>query len=168
MSFSPVPRFSFHRITEIPPCFANGLGVSFIMLDLDNTIATYNEHAPSDDVRKWADEMAASGVELFIVSNSRREKRVKAFAEALNIGFIKAARKPSPEGLLCAMKTAGYGVGESAFIGDQVYTDALAANRAGIISIIVRPRSLKNPFLALRYALESPFRAARKTAASNT
>ena len=129
------------------------------MLDLDNTIAAYSEHKPAADVAEWTAAMNAAGVRLFIISNSRREGRVETFAEALNIGFLKAARKPSPEGILSAMRTEGYKQNESALIGDQVYTDALAANRAGIVSIVVRPRSLKNPFLALRFALESPFRA---------
>ena len=159
MSFSPVPQFSFRRITEIPPGFIYELGVRFLMLDLDNTIAAYYEHSPAEDVLTWAARMAAGGVELFIVSNSRRVGRVKAFAEAMDIGFVNAARKPSTEGLISAMKAAGYSKGESALAGDQVFTDAIAANSAGIVSIIVHPRSLKNPFLALRYALESPFRA---------
>ena len=159
MSFSPVPRFSFRSITEISPGFTRELGLNFLMLDLDNTIAAYSEQTPSNELLEWAAAMADCGVELFIVSNSRREVRVKAFAETLGIGFMISARKPSPKGLLSAMETAGYNREESAFAGDQVYTDALAANRAGIASIIVHPRSLRNPFLALRYALESPFRA---------
>ena len=167
MSFSPVPRFSFRSITDISPDFIAGLGIAFLMLDLDNTIAAYNERTLSGNVIQWAADMAASGVKMFIVSNSSRELRVETFAEVLNVSFIKAARKPSPEGLLYAMKAAGFSKNESALIGDQVYTDALAANRAGIISIVVRPRNLKNPLLALRYALESPFRAAVRKDTAN-
>lgn len=159
MRFLLVPQFSFRSVTEISPDFLSRLGVGFLMLDLDNTIAAYSEPIPADDVVKWSSDMAACGVKLFIISNSRRTGRVEVFAESLNIGFMKAARKPSPYGMLRAMKDAGYKKNESALIGDQVYTDALAANRAGIVSIVVRPRSLKNPFLALRYALETPFRA---------
>jgi len=158
MSFSPVPQFSFRDVTDITPGFLRDLGISFLMLDLDNTIATYGESAPADNISRWAEEMKANGVKLLIVSNSRSKDRVETFAEALNIDFVKAARKPSPKGVLAAMKTAGFGVAESALSGDQIFTDALAANRAGIISIALRPRSLKNPLLALRYSLESPFR----------
>lgn len=159
MSFFPVPRFSFRDITDISPDFLSNLGISFLMLDLDNTIAAYDERAPAHDVVRWAAEMKTCGVKLLIVSNSRRKERVETFAEALNIGYINAARKPSPKCVLRAMKEAGYSENESALLGDQVYTDTLAANLAKIVSIAVRPRSLKNPFLALRYALESPFRA---------
>jgi hypothetical protein len=73
--------------------------------------------------------------------------------------------KPSPKSLLQAMETAGFGADVSALAGDQIMTDALAANRAGIVSIIVRPRRFTNPFLALRYYIEVPFRAMCKNKA---
>ena len=158
MSFSPIPHFSFGSVMDISPGFLNELGVRFLMLDLDNTLAGYSDPMPSDDVVKWAENMASCGVKLFIVSNNRLRKRPESFAKAMSVGYVKSARKPSPVGLLLAMKTAGFEKSESALAGDQVYTDALAANRAGILSIIVRPRSLKNPLFALRYALELPFR----------
>lgn len=162
MSFSPIPRFSFRSITEISYDFLTGLGVNFLMLDLDNTLVAYSEHTLADELRKWAADMVNAGIKLFIVSNSRRKGRVEKFAKTLNIGSVKAARKPSPSGILYAMETSGFSKNESALIGDQVYTDALAANRAGVISIVVRPMNLKNPILALRYVLESPFRAAAR------
>ena len=162
MSYSPVPRFSFRDVTDISPGFLNMNGIRFLMVDLDNTIASYDEHAPTGPIIRWTEEIKASGVKLLIVSNSRREGRVEAFAQALGIGFIKSARKPSPHGVLHAMLSEGYTTDESALLGDQIYTDALAANRAGVISIAVRPRSIRNPLLAARYALESPFRAAAR------
>ena len=167
MSFSPVPQFSFRNITDIAPGFLGKLGVKFLMLDLDNTIASYSKQTPTDHVKRWAASMVEGGVELFIVSNSRREGRVEAFAEAMGVSFIKAARKPSPAGLLRAMNTAGYSKKESALVGDQVYTDALAANRAGIVSMVVRPLSIKNPLIAIRYIFETPFRAAVRNIAAN-
>lgn len=167
MSFSPVPRFSFRDITNISTGFINGLGIKFLMLDLDNTIAVYGEQTPANDVMQWVSETKSCGVELLIVSNSRRKERVEAFARALGTDYIYGARKPSPKYVLRAMQEKGFSAGESALLGDQVYTDALAANLAGIASITVRPRSLKNPFLALRYALETPFRAAARLSATD-
>jgi len=162
MSISPVPRYSFRKITDISPVFLNKLGIRFLMLDLDNTIAAYSEHLPSDGIIRWAEEIKNGGIELFIVSNSVRKDRVEVFAEALGIGYIKGARKPSRTGVRSAMASAGYNEDESALAGDQVYTDSLAAKRAGIVSIIVMPRRFTNLFLALRYAFESPFRALSK------
>jgi hypothetical protein len=163
-----VPAYAFREITDISPDFLSKLGVRFLMIDLDNTVASYSEHTPSDVITQWIGSIRNGGVELFIISNSIRKGRVESFAEALGLDFIKGASKPSPKGVIRAMETAGFSAKESALVGDQVYTDTLAANRAGVVSIIVKPRSVKNPFLALRYALEAPFRAICKNKIPNS
>ena len=44
-------------------------------------------------------------------------------------------------------------------MGDQVFTDVLGGNRAGISTILVEPiRLAGNPGRYLRYAVEIPFR----------
>ena len=159
MNIPLVPQYSFRDVTHISPEFLKNLGVRLLLLDLDNTVASYDEHLPSASVTHWATSIKNYGIKLFIVSNSVRCGRVEAFADALGIQFIKGASKPSPEGVLRSIVLAGSSVVDSALVGDQVFTDTLAANRAGVISIIVRPRRFTNPFLALRYALEAPFRA---------
>ena len=58
------------------------------------------------------------------------------------------------------MEATGFNPSESALVGDQIFTDTLAANRAGATSMIVRPLGLKNLFLFLRFAAETPFRTA--------
>ena len=133
--------------------------VRFLMLDMDNTIAEYGTRSPSRKVLQWADDMRARGVELFIVTNSKRTERVVALANALGTGFVRNASKPSPKGILRALDQSDHIADESAFAGDQVYTDVIAANRAGVLSIAVRPLNSAHPLLALRYALETPFRA---------
>ena len=154
-----MPQYSFKAYTNITPEFLRRLGISFLMLDLDNTIAKYSEHAPSSLAMQWVEHMRKNDIGLFFISNSKRETRVDAFAHALGVPFIKAAGKPSPAALLEAMDSLGFAKCDCAFLGDQVFTDTLAANRAAVTSIIVRPLSLKNPFFLLRFAVETPFRA---------
>jgi len=157
--FSPVPRYAFRGLTDVSPELLGRLGVRFLMLDLDNTVAAYSEGSPSDGVARWVARAKGCGISLLIVSNSRRKERVETFGKALGVGFVTGARKPSPKGVLMAMGSAGFPASESALIGDQAFTDALAANRAGVLSVLVRPRRFTNPLLAIRYALEAPFRA---------
>lgn len=157
MSFSPIPDYSFHRVTEITPAFLIERGVTLLLLDLDNTLIPYGSHALEDDIKKWANGLRNSGIELFIVSNTHSE-RAKNFAEAMGVAFIKSARKPSAKGIHSALKQTGKTPKETALAGDQTFTDVLAANRAGIISIVVKPISLKNIILAIRYFFEIPFR----------
>ena len=162
MSFSLVPRYEFKSLTDITPDFLEKIGVKFLMLDLDNTIATYSSGKPSDGLMQWIADIKGAGVELFIVSNSIKKERVEAFAKNLGIGSIGGAKKPLPGGVLKAMEKTGFAARESALVGDQIFTDTIAANSAGAVSIIVRPLSFKNPIFAFRFFLEKPFRAACK------
>ena len=48
-------------------------------------------------------------------------------------------------------------------VGDQIFTDILGANRAGIATVLVKPMAWgKNPLRRVRYALETPFRLASR------
>jgi len=162
MSFSPVPKYAFLNTTDISAEFLKKLGVDFLMLDLDNTLARYGENTLREDMARWAATLRESGISLFIVSNSHKRGRVSAFSNELGTRYVNAAGKPSPSGVLHAMEISGADKKASALVGDQVYTDAMAANRAGVISITVRPLKIKNPLLAVRYFFEMPFRLACK------
>jgi len=157
-SFSFIPHYTFYDLTGITPAFLEESGIRFLMLDLDNTIAAYDEHTLPGRMAEWSADIKNSGVELFIVSNSTRTTRVETFAGAIGAGFVMKSGKPSPNGIFQAMETAGFSAAESAFAGDQIFTDALAARRAGVLTILVRPVRFTNPFLALRYYLEQPLR----------
>ena len=159
MRFFLVPGYAFSHVTDISAAFLTRLGIKFLMLDLDNTLTPYREKQMPEEISRWAAALRDGGITLYIVSNSKRPGRVEQFAGELGISYIKSAYKPLPRGVTRAMRNAGYSRGESALIGDQVYTDAIAANLAGARSILVRPLSIKHPALALRYALEVPFRA---------
>jgi len=156
--FSLVPYYTFPGITDLTTDFLINHDIKFLILDLDNTIAAYDEHGFSSDILNWINEMMNSDIKLFIISNSSRINRVKAFSESIDVKYITKAQKPSPKNILHAMEINGFNSAVTAFAGDQIFTDTLAANRAGIISILVRPKRFTNPFLALRYYIEIPFR----------
>ena len=157
--FSLIPQYTFREIIDVTSDFLEQQGIKLLLLDLDNTLAAYDEHTLTDDVSSWITNVQSKVIELYIISNSTRTKRVEAFSESIGVKYIKKAGKPSPKGLQNAMAAAGFGPGETALAGDQIFTDALAANRAGVVSIIVTPRRFTNPFLALRFYTEAPFRA---------
>ena len=48
---------------------------------------------------------------------------------------------------------------ETVMVGDQIFTDILGANNAGVTPLLVRPiRLAGNPGRYVRYAVETPFR----------
>ncbi len=159
MKFPLVPDYAFAELTHISPTFLREKGITLLLLDLDNTIAPYSLDTPTAEVRLWAQECRLMGIALFIVSNNRSADRARRFAEALDISFVHRSRKPSRRGLIRAMEIMGKEPKDCALVGDQIYTDVLAANRSGVLSLLVEPIALSSFFLTLRYYAEKPFRA---------
>ena len=48
---------------------------------------------------------------------------------------------------------------EAAIVGDQIFTDILGGNRAGVLTLLVHPIRFGTVFRALRFGIETPFRA---------
>lgn len=137
-------------------------GIRLIMSDLDNTLARYLERTPSPEILDWKKRLDEQGISLLIITNNRT-KKVDQYCAALGVPFIKKAGKPEPGSLLRVLEQMGVEKHEALMLGDQIFTDVLAASRAGISALLVRPIGLGNPLRLLRYWLEQPFiRKAKK------
>ena len=135
-------------------------GISLLLADLDNTLAKYGQPEPDPALLAWKDDLATAGVDLFLLSNSRKPKRPEHFAKALGIAFLGHAGKPKSGGFLRAMEQMGRTSAQTAMVGDQIFTDILGAKRTGVLALMVEPIELAgNPGRYLRYAVEEPFRA---------
>lgn len=115
-------------------------GVRLLLFDVDNTLATYNTALPDARIRDLFRQLKERGFQSMLVSNGR-EHRVERFAAALEVPYIYRAMKPLPFCLRRAMKKANYCERQSALIGDQIFTDVLAANWAGIHAVLTQPIS---------------------------
>ncbi|MCL2368856.1 MAG: YqeG family HAD IIIA-type phosphatase [Oscillospiraceae bacterium] len=161
MSFSPIPDLVARDVFQITPTLLQKRGITLLLLDLDNTLAPYSEDLPRERILTWMKELRDAGIELYLISNSRKSSRADDYAEAADIPFIKRAGKPNPRALHAAMEELGKTPAETALMGDQIFTDGMAANRAGATSIVVRPIEM-NAFHVLRYGIEQPLRAFAK------
>lgn len=126
------------KVTGLSPDFLHGMGVSALLLDVDNTIATYTSHTPIPGAVEWARRMVEEGFRVIIVSNNYK-KRVGPFAEKFGLDFISFAIKPLPFGYLKARQRLGVKCKECAIIGDQIFTDVVGANLCGMKSILLAP-----------------------------
>ena len=152
-------RFKAHDIYELSGEALERRGFKLLLADLDNTLVPYGVPLPDEQLRAWRDELARHGVTLFILSNNRKEHRPRVFAEALDVPYIGHAGKPKTPSFYRAMEQLGVPKEQTAIVGDQVFTDVLGGNRAGVSSILVEPiRLAGNPGRYLRYAVEVPFR----------
>ncbi|MGI5984837.1 MAG: YqeG family HAD IIIA-type phosphatase [Clostridiales bacterium] len=157
----PIPDIILKNIYELKPEHLTEMGITLLLMDLDNTLAKYHALSPSVQLRNWIDSMKRAGIEPFIFSNSHGN-RAERFAKALSIGYVNKARKPKTEMLFDILRKKGVEAKNAAIIGDQVYTDVLCGARAGITTIAIRPIDMTNPFRFIRYGTEMPFRLAYK------
>ena len=159
MPFSLIPDRVYGSIFDIRPEALRARGITLLLADLDNTLAKYGQKEPDGQVSAWKDALAAAGVELFLLSNSRKPGRAQKFAEQLGIPYQGHSGKPKKGGYLRAMERMGCRPEETVMVGDQIFTDTLGANNAGVIPLLVEPiRLAGNPGRYLRYAAETPFR----------
>lgn len=161
MSFCLIPDMSIESINDLKPDMLSGRGISLLILDLDNTLIPYSEPLPPDRVKEWMEGFKEQGIDLFLVSNNRTD-RAEIFSKAASIPYVSRARKPSAKKVFEAMNIMERKPNETAMLGDQIYTDVLAANSAGVFSIVVKPIDRHKPHFAARYFVELPFRALAK------
>lgn len=159
MSLSPIPRGVYPSVTDISPKALAAKGIKLVLADLDNTLVPYKVTRPPEAVVSWKEALEAAGITLFLLSNSRKPGRAKAFAEQLGIPYQGHSGKPKKAGYLKAMERMGCTPEQTVMVGDQIFTDTLGANNAGVTPLLVEPiRLAGNPGRYLRYAAETPFR----------
>ena len=156
MRFSLLPKLVTPRVTDITADFLQQKGIRLLMLDFDNTIVPYTTSKPTREMEDWLKEMQTSSVAVCVVSNSHKD-RVKIFCKQYGIDCITRAKKPFSKGIRECLDKYGFDPSECALAGDQIYTDVLGANCAGLYSIRVEAISNHNVPLKLRHLLEIPF-----------
>ena len=162
MSFSFLPKVIVTSVTEVSPRFLRERGIRLLMLDFDNTIVPYTTSEPTVAMADWLKAMAQSEILVCVVSNSKRD-RVKVFCQKYNIPCITHAKKPFSKGIRECLACFQMEPGACALAGDQIFTDTLGANAAGVTSILVKAIDNHNLWLKLRHVAEMPFiLAARK------
>ena len=163
MPFSLLPTLMTDKLTDITPELLRSRKIRLLMLDFDNTIVPYTTTIPTEEMENWLKIMnELPDIQLCIVSNSHND-RVPKFCRERNMAVITHAKKPFTKGIRECLERFGISAEEAALVGDQIYTDTLGANGAGVTSILVKAIDNHNFWLKARHVLEKPFIfAARK------
>ena len=156
MSFSLLPGIITDALTDLTPELLKKRGIRLLMMDFDNTIVPYTTDIPTAKMEAWLKMMLQSDIQICVVSNSRND-RVKIFCGKYGIPVITRAKKPGTRGIRECLAKFGVPAGEAALVGDQIYTDTLGANNAGVTAILVRAIDNHNIWLKLRHVAELPF-----------
>ena len=156
MRVSPIPRGVYPSVTALDPKALRARGITLVLADLDNTLVPYGVTEPPEEIVAWKQALEAQGIQLFLLSNSRRPGRAQGFAQRLGIPYQGHSGKPRRAGYLRAMERMGRRPEETVMVGDQIFTDVLGGRRAGCRAVLVQPiQPEKMLFFRLKRALEA-------------
>ena len=119
-------------------------GVRLVLLDRDNTCVPRDAAEPTAEVMAWLDRAREAGLKLCLVSHNFHSSQLRGSAEHMGVDVVDHAMKPLPFALVRAMRLMGSVPGETVMVGDQVFTDVVAGNLAGVRSVLVRPQSRRD------------------------
>lgn len=124
-------------------------GKRLILFDIDNTIVSHGAKADESAIRLVL-KLKDMGFSLFCVSNNALP-RVKSFAMDAGTGYVYKAGKPLTKGFKKAMDLAGFSTDQTLYFGDQIFTDILGANLAGLDCVLVDPIDKKTDTLWIKF-----------------
>ena len=151
------PEIIFKNVEAIRPEWLQSQGITALVLDVDNTLTGDGSQVLDASVRQWLDDVHAAGISTTVVSNNS-PRRVRPFANKLGLRWVALACKPLPVGLFVARRRLGVPRRQMAMVGDQIFSDRMAAGLFGIRCLFVLPRGPeKNAGVLFKRRFEPPF-----------
>lgn len=151
-----IPTYHATSIFDIDPTSLKKVGIKLILTDLDNTLDHYKQMKPSKKVYEKINEFKDNGLKVIIISNNFKD-RVSYYANLLGIEHRHLMLKPYGFKIEKLIKEKGYDKNEVLVIGDQVYTDVMAGNRANVMTILVDPlTNIDQRFTRIKRKFEKP------------
>jgi uncharacterized protein len=141
------PKAQLETAFEITPQWLADRNLKGLALDIDNTLAP--THLPGNEaqIRAWLEPLRQAGIPIRIVSNGY-PTRILEFCQLFNFDYVgvlgsKIAGKPIPSAFQHACQELGLPANQVAMVGDQIFTDVLGANIAGMYTVLVKPLTEK-------------------------
>ena len=132
------PHHTFLCYRDVTPAVLRELGIDTLLLDIDNTLAPYEQPEPDSHICAWLDALREAGIKAALLSNNHGE-RVELFSKTLGIPVQHDSCKPLPFKAKKLLKSIGADRARAALMGDQIFTDVICARLAGIKAILVPP-----------------------------
>lgn len=152
------PSYAFKLLTNVNFELLKELEIDLILLDVDNTLSEHDSQIPFEGVIEWTNMIKSKGISIIIVSNNFKS-RVEPFAQKFDLPFVSLALKPLPIGFSKAKRLFNKKAENILVIGDQIFTDILGANLAGMKSILLEPIVIEKQLnIRFKRILEKPIR----------
>lgn len=118
-------------------------GIRAIICDIDNTLVEHGKGS-NVNIKNLFNKLLDMGFKIGFLSNNSKD-RIEIFNTDFGFQYIAKAKKPLPANYKKMAKNLGYKINKCIFIGDQLFTDILGANMAGMMSILLTPISNCEP-----------------------
>ncbi len=148
------PDLTYLCYRDVSPEALRARGIEVLLLDIDNTLAPYEQPDPDAHIIAWLDALETAGIRTAFLSNNHKE-RVTRFNAPLGRPAIFDAGKPIVRKGRKLMRTLGGDKKNTAMMGDQVFTDVWTARALGVTAILVPPiRDKRNALTRFKRFLE--------------
>ena len=125
-------------ILALTPDRLRSYGLKGMILDVDETLVPFRRSETSEELQAWLAEIKPL-VSLWLVSNNTSEARIRSIAESIDVPYLAGALKPSRRKLRQALADMDLPAQDVAMVGDRLFTDVLAGNRLGMVTVWVEP-----------------------------
>ena len=150
------PDNMFASYRALTPAYLRERGIDVLIMDIDNTLAPYEQDLPDAHIKAWIGKMRAAGIGLAFVSNNNWE-RVELFNGEIGIPAFAKSGKPFGKTLRRVIKLYGSDAQHTAMLGDQLLTDVFAGKHIGATTLLVPPiKDKTTAFWRIKRALERP------------
>ena len=138
-----IPTYISKSIFEIDFLRLKNEGYEYVLVDLDNTLASPYVSEPDEKVYTLTSKIKELGFKMIILSNNH-EERVNKFAKPLDVLCFYDLKKPSTKRVSVHLKEHNVDLTKAIWFGDQVMTDVFLANQLGVTVVLVDPLTIKD------------------------
>jgi HAD superfamily phosphatase (TIGR01668 family) len=142
-----LPDFIADDIMAVDFAELKRIGVTHIMLDLDQTIRRAYSKNLEDEVIKTFQMLKKKRMFSMIIIASNNSRNLTKFAAPIEARVFqpfwtngKLIRKPNPIFFSRIMQELGIKPIQAAMIGDKLRADIIGGNKAGIRTVLIKPR----------------------------
>ncbi|NJK62880.1 MAG: YqeG family HAD IIIA-type phosphatase [Synechococcaceae cyanobacterium SM2_3_1] len=131
-------------VLEMPILALEQGGIRGIIFDVDDTLVPLRQPTISPEILVWVQDLQQH-FQIWLVSNNISNQRIRTIAQIIGVPHINRAAKPSRRALRRALQAMELSAEQVAIVGDRLWTDVLAGNRLGLMTILVSPLPLNSP-----------------------
>ena len=132
------PHHTFRAYFDVTAAFLKEQGINVLLLDIDNTLAPYEQPLPDGRLKDWLGTLQEAGIRVAFLSNNHAA-RVELFNSDLGLPCRYDAHKPLTRYARRLIAALGGTEKSAAIMGDQIFTDVCCAKFLGARAFLVPP-----------------------------